>query len=143
MDILDASCKPGQHTVIDDMQAKRNCGGSNGSRTSYTGTDKMHYCVPGTDFTDRAPVPSREALEVTRTTFATLFSRDDIPPGLPFTFEYDGDTVEDSVPSEEEIHSALFKMRSRKAPGLTTIRVDHLKEWYKLSHPERRDQVVD
>lgn len=94
-------------------------------------------------FTSRTPVPSREALEATRTTYSNLFSQDDIPPGLLFTFKYDGDTMEDSVPSEEEIHSALFKMRSRKAPGLTTIRVDHPKEWYKLSHLERRDQAVD
>ena len=31
---------------------------------------------------------------------------------------------------------ALFKMRNRKAPGLTRISVDVLKLWYRLAHPE-------
>ena len=61
---------------------------------------------------------------------------------LPFDFIYDGNEVNDFVPQEEEIVKALFRMRSRKAPGLSRISIDHIKKWYKLSHPKEGDEKV-
>ena len=94
-------------------------------------------------FSGRAPVPSKEALATTQEAYVALFTADVIDAGLPFEFDYEGGPVNDDVPSEGEIAEALKRMRSRKAPGLTTIRVDHLKEWYGRSHPERDEDPVD
>ena len=44
-------------------------------------------------------------------------------------------------PDEEEIRQALFRMRNRKSPGLTNITVEHLKEWYVLSHPNEDSEI--
>ena len=56
--------------------------------------------------------------------------------------DYEGNDVDDSIPGEKEISEALFRLKNRRAPGLTGITVEHLKEWYKLSHPED-EKVVD
>ena len=56
---------------------------------------------------------------------------------LPFEFEYDGEVVADEEPDEAEIKRALFKMRSRKAPGFSKISVHMIKVWYKVSHPKK------
>ena len=42
----------------------------------------------------------------------------------PIDFEYSGEDVDDSTPDKEEIIRALFKMRNRKAPGMTKITAD-------------------
>ena len=42
---------------------------------------------------------------------------------------YNGPLVLELVPDAEEAQRALFRMRSRQAPGLTNIMLDHLKEW--------------
>ena len=82
-------------------------------------------------------------MEKTRDTYVKLFTDDGLSNDLPFDFEYDGNMVKDSVPDEEEIKVALFKMRSQKAPGLSRISVDELKAWYRLAHPDTGDTEVD
>ena len=62
---------------------------------------------------------------------------------IPLDFEYNGEMVKDEVPDEEEIRAALFKMRNRKAPGLTRISVDVVKKWYRLANPEEESTIVD
>ena len=64
---------------------------------------------------------------------------EEIPDSTPYDFPYQGPAVDDSIPQEDEIRSALFKMRSRKAPGLTQLSVDHLKQWYNEGHPQEGD----
>ena len=49
---------------------------------------------------------------------------------------YKGDDVDDSIPEEVDIIKALFKLRNRKAPGLSGITVEQMKLWYELSHSE-------
>ena len=56
--------------------------------------------------------------------------------------DYEGNDVDDSIPGEKEISETLFRLKNRRAPGLTGITVEHLKEWYKLSHPED-EKVLD
>ena len=74
--------------------------------------------------------PSIVELETTRKVYIELFTKDEnLSNELPFEFEYDGEVVDDSIPQETEIKHALFKMRSGKAPGLTEITVDDMKEW--------------
>ena len=88
------------------------------------------------DYSGKAPTPSEKTLESTRKTYENLFSKDAIPGGLPFNFDYSGAPVRDDVPDEAEIRRALFRMRSRKALGLTGVTVDYLKEWFLLAFPK-------
>ena len=48
---------------------------------------------------------------------------------------YEGPEINDEVPTEEEIITALYRMRNRKAPGLTGISTEDLKKWEKGANP--------
>jgi hypothetical protein len=37
--------------------------------------------------------------------------------------------VKDDIPSKDEIEDAALRLKSKKAPGPTGMRVEHLKEW--------------
>ena len=84
--------------------------------------------------------PVAENLENTRQTYVKLFTSDNFTDELPYEFEYEGDKVDDSIPKEDEIRQALFRMRSIKAPGLSRLSVDHFKEWYKLAYPKNGEK---
>ena len=71
-----------------------------------------------------------------------LFTADGFKDELPFDFDYKQDLVVDYVLNEEEIKFALFKMRNRKAPGLSRISVNVLKQWYRDAQPENDDKAV-
>ena len=88
-------------------------------------------------FSGRTLKPSHFEMDKTRETYVRLFTKEKIVDNPPFEVEYDGEPIDDSVPGEEEIRVALFKMKNRKSPGLTGITVEHLKKWYTLSHPKR------
>ena len=80
-------------------------------------------------YTGKSLKPPTIDLENTRKKYEELFTKDhDLPEELP-DFEYNGDPIDDSIPQEEEIRAALFKMKNRKAPGLSKISVEELKEW--------------
>ena len=51
--------------------------------------------------------------------------------------------MDDLIPKEVEIKEALFKLRNRKAPGLTGIIMEHMKSWYRLSHPEDEGMEIN
>ena len=90
------------------------------------------------EFSGRSEKPSLEDLAVKREFYANLFSKVEIEKET-LEINYEENDVDDSIPEEEEIIEALFRLRNRKAPGLTKITVEHLKEWYNLSHPEDKD----
>ena len=71
-----------------------------------------------------------------RETYAKLFTADGLPVVLSYKFEYNGQAVNNSVPMEAEIASALQQMQNGKAPGLTCIQVDQMKVWYLKARPE-------
>lgn len=82
--------------------------------------------------------PSKETIEKTRKTYEDLFTADEDVGNEEtlYDFEYEGEEVKDDVPDEEEIREALMRMRNRKAPGLTGISVDKIKEWYNSARPK-------
>ena len=84
--------------------------------------------------------PSVGDLEGTRKVYEKLFKKYELTDDIPFDFDYDGPEVDDSIPSEEEIKRALFRMRSRKSPGLSLISVDQLKEWCLAANQEKPDE---
>ena len=91
-------------------------------------------------FTGKNMKPSVGDLEDTRKVYEKLFKKDELTDDMPFDFDYDGPEVDDSIPSEEEIKRALFRMRSRKSPGLSLISVDQLKEWCLAANQEKPDE---
>ena len=95
-------------------------------------------------FDGKATTPSEDSLEKVRKSYEELFTKDDnLGTGLPFQFQYDGPKVLDEVPSDAELGIALGRMKCRKAPGLTGLKVDTLKMWYRGAFPERREVIPD
>ena len=92
-------------------------------------------------FSGRSEKPSLEDLASKREFYKDLFMREETEKEN-LDIEYEGNDVDYSIPGEKEISEALFRLKNRRAPGLTGITVEHLKEWYKLSHPED-EKVVD
>ena len=91
------------------------------------------YCK----FTGKALKPTPVDLQTTRETYVQLFTADNFDDTMLYKFEYNGPGIDDSVPNEEEITFALMQMRNGKAPGLTKISVDQLKDWYRRAHPKQ------
>ena len=90
------------------------------------------------EFSGRSEKPSLEDLALKREFYTNLFLKVEIEKET-LEINYEGSDVDDSIPEEKEIIEALFRLRNRMAPGLTGIMVEHLKEWYNLSHPEDKD----
>ena len=86
-------------------------------------------------FSGRSERPSLEDLASKREFYADLFSREETEREK-LEISYEGNEVDDSIPEEKEIIEALFRLKNRKAPGLTGITVEHLKGWYRLANPE-------
>ena len=72
------------------------------------------------EFLGRSEKPSLEDLAVKREFYANLFLKVEIEKET-LEINYEGNDVDDSIPEEEEIVEALFRLRNRKAPGLTKI----------------------
>ena len=79
-------------------------------------------------------------MDKTKEKYVDFFANDGLDNNLPFVFKYEGDLVDDSIPEEEEIRRALFRMRNCKAPGLSAIAVEHLNAWYREAHPKNSDE---
>ena len=91
----------------------------------------------------RAPVPSEAAIVKVCRKYKDLFCLDALEPSLPFVFSYHEQVVEDNMPEDKEIRTAILRMRIWKAPGLTQILVDDLKRWHQGSHLEQDNKKVD
>ena len=86
-------------------------------------------------FTGRAPKPSVVKLNETKEVYDHLFQKVQLPEGTELNFLYEGPEINDEAPTEEEIITALYRMRNRKAPGLTGISTEDLKKWEKGANP--------
>ena len=53
---------------------------------------------------------------------------------MSFANNYDDPSVPDGPPPEAEISAALFKIKTRKAPGPTGIRVEDMRFWHQKAH---------
>ena len=58
-------------------------------------------------------------------------------------FPYKGKEVDDNLLNNTELGATLAWMRQQKGPGLSGIWVDHLKEWYTDTYPDRNDVKPD
>ena len=77
-------------------------------------------------FLGRSKRPSLEDLASKREFYVDLFSKEETERET-LKINYKANDVDDSIPEEKEIIEALFKLKNRKAPGLTGITVEHLK----------------
>ena len=91
-------------------------------------------------FLGRSERPSPEDLASKREFYADLFSREETEREK-LEISYEGNEVDDSIPEEKEIIEALFRLKNRKAPGLTGITLEHLKGWYRLANPEDEKMI--
>ena len=81
-------------------------------------------------------------LTETKETYDRLFQRVPLPDGEELEFLYDGPAVDDTTPTEEEIITALYRMRNRKAPGMTGITVEDLKRWEQGANPGEKGTMI-
>jgi hypothetical protein len=58
------------------------------------------------------------------------------PPGEPIHVLVAPFEVKDGVPSAEEVEDAVLGLKSKKAPGPTGMRAEHLKEWLAAARKE-------
>ena len=91
-------------------------------------------------FLGRSKRPSSEDLASKREFYVNLFSKEE-NEREKLKINYEGNEVDDSIPKEKEIIEALFRLKNRKAPGLTGITVEHLKGWYRLANPENEEML--
>ena len=77
-------------------------------------------------FSGRSERPSLEDLASKREFYPNLFSKEETERET-LKINYEGNDVDDSIPEEKEIIKALFKLKNRRAPGLTGITVEQLK----------------
>ena len=56
---------------------------------------------------------------------------------LPFNFEYEGNVVLEKVQDYNEIKDEVFKMRNRKALGLSRLSTDIIKGGIDLLFPQK------
>ena len=93
-------------------------------------------------FTGKVPKPSAVKLTETKEIYDRLFQKVPLPDGEELEFPYDGPTVDDTAPTEEEIITALYRMRNRKAPGITGITVEDLKRWEQGANPGEKGTTI-
>jgi Reverse transcriptase (RNA-dependent DNA polymerase) len=77
----------------------------------------------------RPQLPSRSDLDAVTLERQDLYSRV-APPGDNIPILVEKFDISDAVPSEGEIAAAVRRLHRGKAPGPSTMRVDHFKEWY-------------
>jgi exonuclease III len=85
----------------------------------------------------RPPKPSRIDMSMLEDEYAALYKAS-TPPGDPIPVHYRGDALDDSTPEDEEIQRAVRRLKSRKAPGPSGLKVDEIKQWLteKTTNPE-------
>jgi exonuclease III len=82
------------------------------------------------DVSGRAPKPTFRDEAATRTEYEKLFTEEE-PPGEPIPIHINiRQEVDDGPPSEEEVVTALKKLKLNKAPGASGIRVEDLRSWW-------------
>jgi hypothetical protein len=72
--------------------------------------------------------PSRQDLNKMEVEFKAFYKLTPSPGDLIHVL-VDPFEVKDYVPSEEEVEDAVLGLKSKKAPGPTGMRAEHLKEW--------------
>jgi hypothetical protein len=82
----------------------------------------------------RPAKPSREELEATRAEQATLHAPRETPHH-PIPVHVAPYAIADLPPSEDEVVTAVSKLKTGKAAGATGIKAEHLKAWLRLARP--------
>ena len=62
-------------------------------------------------FTGQTFKPSKGSLDGTRTTYEKLFTTEEMTDEMPYEFEYEGGTINDEKPEDEETPETVMKRR--------------------------------
>jgi hypothetical protein len=87
---------------------------------------------------DRPQKPSRQDLRAVTEEYQALFTKDHPPPGQAIPVLAGPFHVLDEIPNEEEIATAVRRLRAGKAPGPSGMRTDHLKRWLAMAKREEQ-----
>jgi len=87
---------------------------------------------------DRPQKPSRQDLRTVTEEYQALFTKDHPPPGQAIPVLAGPFHVLDEIPNEEEIATAVRRLRAGKAPGPSGMRTDHLKRWLAMAKREEQ-----
>jgi hypothetical protein len=90
--------------------------------------------------TGRPAPPAREDMETTADLYEALYTADP-PAGVPIPIPLGQIPVDDSKPSTYEIVTAIKSLRNGRAPGVTGIRAEDLKQWVKMHESEEGDST--
>jgi hypothetical protein len=84
--------------------------------------------------TGRPPKPSREDLQDISNTWQTLYTKESpSPPGPPVPVHIQPYNIDDTVPTEDEIATAVRRLGNGRAPGHTGLKAEDIKTWLKLA----------
>ena len=75
--------------------------------------------------------PVREDLNAVRTQYKELYKRRE-SPGVPIPIHVTPFSIDDNIPSEDEIITGLKRLRRHSAPGLSGIQVEDILNWKRL-----------
>ena len=87
---------------------------------------------------DRPQKPSRQDLRAVTEEYRALYTKDHPPLGEVIPVLAGPCHVLDEIPNEEEIATAVRRLRAGEAPGPSGMKTDHLKSW--LAMAEREEQ---
>jgi exonuclease III len=95
------------------------------------------------DISGRAPKPTYNDESETRAEYEKLFSKED-PPGTAIPIHIrPRPEIADGPPTEEEVVQALKKMRLRKSPGASGIRVEDLRNWHHEARVKKSQKGIE
>jgi hypothetical protein len=88
---------------------------------------------------NRPPKPTRLDLKKVTLEYKELY-KDTTPPGDPINIEITPHAINDDIPTDDEIATAVRKLRNGKAPGHSGVRAEHLKA---LLHRAKKENATD
>ena len=89
---------------------------------------------------DHAPPPARVTLERIKAERVELYSY--VPlPGKNIPISVHPFTVEDLVPTEDEIEWAVMRLRNHRSGGPSGMRAEHLKRWLATAQKDEKEKA--
>ena len=91
--------------------------------------------------TARQPKPSRQDLTKISNDYAALYTKElPSPPGVRIPSHVVPFPINDAVPDEGEIQTAVARLKTNRAGGHSHLRAEHFKDWHAQAYPTNAEQ---